>query len=667
MTNFIKASCLLAIVLGASALPGAAQRSADFKKSGDFYYTTGDYFSAATYYQQYLDGSKGGSKTTGGFHPYAVSLQGAKGGKSTAGAVSDAEVQFRLAESYRHLNDHSNAAKAYENLLKSKDAANYKEARLHYAMALRASGKPAEAKAQLEQYLQSGGTNTAAAQRELQAIAFAETAMKDPNARQYTIARMADPVNSAETNYAASWSNGNLVFTSTRPDTALQAKGKNAFANRIYTGTVAGPVSLLPIASADGMEQGAASMSPDGNRIYFTRWSYDRGVPASQIYMSQKSGSGWSEPVKLGGDVNNGGNSKQPFVSPDGKYLLFASDRGAGMGGYDLYSAPIGADGQAGSSMNMGNGINTSEDEEAPFYHAPSQTLVFASRGHMGLGGLDLYTSKGSLGGSWAAPQNMGFPVNSNKDESYFSTNSPDRLLKGAMLSSDRGDGACMSLYSADKQYHLYISGKVIDCATQQPLAGARVQLDGRSAQTANDGSYVVEISAPKTVGVQASKEGYENGSVQVAAPSADQDTLEATSICLKAVVPPTPETPVVEAPAQDNTVLFDFAKYSLRAETQVTLDTLAAILKRETSLRVVVTGYTDQVGSEDYNLKLSRDRAEACAEYLKRKGVAASRVQVVAKGACCPLQPEKTSDGQDIPEARQKNRRVEFDIKLLR
>ncbi|GAB4094007.1 OmpA family protein [Flaviaesturariibacter terrae] len=662
MTIQQKLTWVPALLLAAAATPCAAQRPADYKKSGDFYYTSGNYYSAAVYYQQYLDGGKGSS--TGGFHPYAISLAGAKKAGSGA-ATGEGEIQYRLAESYRRIYNFSKAAEAYERLLKGKDAAAYPEARYGYALALRAQGKDAEAKTQLEQYLQAGGRNSAAAQLELQSIAFAQNEKANPAARAYNVARLADPINGAETNYAAQWSNGSLLFTSTRPDSAHAAKDGNVYANRIYTGTPGGAVQPLAIANTDGSEQGTATMSPDGSSLYFSRWSYDRGTPVSSIFMSRKSGDSWSEPVRLSEAVNvSGASARQPFVTPDGQYLLFSSDRPGGLGGYDIWAAPING-GNFGAAVNLGASVNSAADDEAPFYHAPSQTLVFASRGRVGLGGLDLYSAKGTVAGGFAGAQNMGYPVNSNRDDSYFSTASPDRLLKGAVISSDRGQDACMSLYSVDKQYRQFVAGKVLDCETQQPLAGARVQLDGRSAATASDGSYTIEVAAYASTNVSASLEGYEAGQASLAKPAGDVDTLQSPVVCLKAL--PKDTAAVAEPPARDNTVLFDFAKWSLRPETQVTLDTLAAVLKREGSLRAIITGYTDQVGSDDYNLKLSRERAQACADYLKRQGIPASRIEVLAKGACCPLQPEKTADGQDDPAARQKNRRVEFDIKLTR
>jgi OOP family OmpA-OmpF porin len=650
----------LSALMLAAPFAATAQRAADLRKSGDFYYTSGNYYSAASYYQQYVDGAKSAKGSEGGFRPYAVSL--AKPSKSgAAGASSDAEILNRLAESYRRIGDYAHAATAYELLLKSKDAAAYPEARYGYGVALRAQGKPAEAKTQLEQYLQAGGgKNASAAQAELRNIAFAQGANGD--AKGVTVARIAEPVNSAETNYAASFAGSNMIFTSTRPDSVLQKQGKNAYVNGLYMSDGSGAVQAVPLAAEAGFEQGAASMSADGSRIYFTRWSYDRGAAVSSIWTSARTGSSWSTPIKVGAPVNaDGSNSKQPFITPDGRYLLFASDRSGGQGGWDIWMTPLTAAGEPGTAVNAGASINTSEDEEAPFYHAPAQTLVFASRGHAGYGGLDLFSAAGAPGSAFAAPQNLGAPVNSPRDDSYFATGSTDRLLKGAVISSDRGTDGCVSLYRVDKQYHQFVAGTVNDCSNNSPLAGVQVSIAGRNGSTDANGAYLVEVPALNAMGLTASKEGYIDGSLSVPKPErADLDTLNATAVCL---VPKA--APVAEAPATDNTVRFDFAKWSLRPETAVTLDTLAAILKREPALRIVVTGYTDQVGTDEFNLKLSRERADACRDYLVRKGVSPSRIQVLAKGACCPLKPEKTASGADDPAARQVNRRVEFDIKF--
>ena len=121
---------------------------------------------------------------------------------------------------------------------------------------------------------------------------------------------------------------------------------------------------------------------------------------------------GWSAPTPVPSINMNGFNSKQPFCSSDGKYLFFASDRPGGSGSFDIWYAPLKKDGTTGEPVNAGADINTTGDEQAPFYHNSSTTLVFSSNGRQGMGGYDLFTAKGSEI-TWKCPENMGHPVNS--------------------------------------------------------------------------------------------------------------------------------------------------------------------------------------------------------------------------------------------------------------
>jgi outer membrane protein OmpA-like peptidoglycan-associated protein len=132
----------------------------------------------------------------------------------------------------------------------------------------------------------------------------------------------------------------------------------------------------------------------------------------------------------------------------DGRHLLFASDRAGGLGGYDLWSAELDAAGKPLSVQNLGPAINTSSDEEAPFFHPASGTLVFASNGRTGMGGFDLYYAKGSLT-KWETPVNFGYPVNDVKDDMYFfSRSKSEYILEDAWFSSDRSAECCLELFS---------------------------------------------------------------------------------------------------------------------------------------------------------------------------------------------------------------------------
>jgi outer membrane protein OmpA-like peptidoglycan-associated protein len=486
-------------------------------------------------------------------------------------------------------------------------------------------------------------------------------------------------INAVGADYAASWNSGGLVFTSTRADsTGAKQKNRNPHVNNLYqaqsTDGVFNAAQRLSIPVQEGMEQGIAAFSPAGDRMYFTRWTKKGDRNIASIYVSHLQEGAWSPPVLAGGSINaDGYSSQQPHVTADGNYLLFASDRPGGSGGFDLYYASIKGTDAPASVNNFGNTINTKADDQSAFYHSSTQTLVFATKGRVGMGGYDLFESKGAIGRHWSEPKNLGYPVNSVKDDLYFFTRSTDKLLQDVILSSDRSSECCLQLVTVNKVYKKYVTGIVTDCNTAQPLGSAKVQVNDNSGRslftmvTKDDGSYSIELSAFQVMQFTASKESYENGTLDIKPPPGNRDSLVNPAICLTPVVVVTPDPlPEPEEKKKELKVYFDFARYNLRPETGVLLDTLVALLKRETKLGIEIYGYTDQKGSDGYNANLSRLRAEACKDYFVKNGIDASRLTVVPKGECCGEKPEKKADGSDDPAARQLNRRVEFKIILM-
>lgn len=662
---------LLVLVAVASVNISYSQYTYDYKRSADNFYAKGDYFSAAEYYEKLLEQKTSGGSTT---EPYTV--QG-KGSKATKATLNRQEVVYRIAESYRLLNNHSKAEKWYAEAT-GFSKVQYPLTAFWYGVTLRANGKFAEAEKSLQDFINGYAANDnykEQAKIELADVRFIQQQMNKKDIQQYTVAPVS--VNATGADYAASWNNNGLVFTSTRADsTVINGKNKNPFVNNLYWAAGSegayGNVQKISLPAADNMEQGVASFSADGSRMYFTRWAKKNGHNLASIYTSNFQNGAWSAPEPVNGKVNaEGYSSQQPYLTADGKYLLFASDRPGGSGGFDLYYASLNNNGQPGAVNNFGASINTKEDDQSPYYHQPSNTLVFATKGRVGMGGYDLFESKGTIGGSWQEPQNLGYPVNSIKDDIYFYNKGTDKLLKEAYISSDRSSECCLQLFSVNKQYKKYITGVVTDCKTSQPIASADVKItSGPSSFTLHtnaNGNYFIEVSAFQPMQVVASKENYNNGNLLVDQPAADIDTLQNQVLCLTPieVAPPEPQ-PEPQQPKKELKAYFDFAKYDLRQETGMLLDTLVALLKREPKLGIEIYGYTDKKGTDGYNINLSKQRAEACKSYLLQNGIDASRMKVFAKGACCEEKPETKPDGSDDPEGRQANRRVEFKIILL-
>ncbi len=653
----------------------------DYKKSADNFYAKGDYYSAAQYYEQSLDPQK--TAKAHGVDPYTIQKQGstktAGGDKATAARE---EIVYRIAESYRQLNDFTHAEKYYGELASAADT-KYPGAAYWYGVALRTNGKYDEARQQFEMYLKmnkANGSYVSQAKMELENCKFIAEQKKRKDGNLYSINKVIGSVNTGEANYAATWVNNTMFFTSTRPDSAaITAKNKNPYINNLYqaanTNGQSSLVEKVKLPAAENMEQGVASLTADGNRMYFTRWGKKDGVKQSAIYMSEKVNGEWGQPVMLNANVNAPDySSQQPFVTADGKYLIFSSNMKGGQGKFDIWYAPISSNGEPARAVNMGSNVNTMDDDQAPFYHQATGTLVYASKGKIGMGGFDLYQSKGAFSGVWAESQNFGAPVNSSKDDIYFSAKSTGQLLQDASISSNRGSECCLELYSLSKQYKKYVTGIVTDCKTNLPIAGADLALSSNgSQQTKADGSYIFEINEFEALQLNASKTDYLNGNLSFNKPSVTgADTLVNGVLCLTPVTPPPPvKEPIAEEPGvvapetKELKALFNFAKYDLRSETGTMLDSLASLLNRENKIAIEIYGYTDKLGGPARNLVLSEQRANACKDYLVDKGVSASRIKVFGKGECCPVQPE-TIKGRDNPAGRQANRRVEVIMKML-
>lgn len=430
-----------------------AQFVYDYLKAGDNYFAKADYASAADYYEKYLGKEKGGKTIGQEYNPYKPQVSSPK--KETA-MSSREKAQWQLAESYRLLHYTTKAEAAYKTLLES-NKEQFPLATFHLAEQLRAMGKYEEAEATFASFLKSYATNDTyktTAEREVKNLEFIQKELNKPEVKYFTVHKAEGPLSSTGANYAPVWLNANtLWFTSTRPEDSTAAAHH---ANKLYQvdfnagNAVMATTSGLP--QVKGMEQGVAAVTADGATIYFTRWNAT-GSKDAALYTSTKQGNTWTEPVPLAATINQPGfSTQQPFVTKDGRYLLFSSNKPGGAGGFDIWYAPIDAAGKVGTPVNAGAVINTAFDEQAPYYYEANKTLVFASNGRVGMGGFDLFTSSGGIG-QFATPENMGYPVNSVKDDIYFAAkaNAAD-MLSEVWLSSDRSAACCLELFKVTRQ-----------------------------------------------------------------------------------------------------------------------------------------------------------------------------------------------------------------------
>lgn len=660
---YISAALLL------SGIMVQAQFTYNYLKAADSYYSKGDYSSASSYYEKYLASST--SKTGGEkYDPYVAESIKASG-KAPKGSSSHAQAVYNLAESYRKLTYYSKAESFYKEAATGTHA--FPLAQYHYAGVLKKLGKYQEAEAAYQEFLKSYTTAddyTATAKQELESLRFIQAQLKKDDIKLYTVTKPA--LNAEGATYAPVWLNGNtLLFTSTRAD--KDAAKNTLHTNRVYTAAYSGGADAAKagLPQPADVHQGVVSVSAEGSRMYITRWTVKDGHKNAAIYRSERSGDSWSEPVALEATVNEAGaNNQQPFISADGTYLLFASDRKGGQGGYDIWYAPMDAAGHAGKAENLGTAINTAADEQAPYYHTLSQTLVFSSNGRVGMGGYDLYSAKGTKG-SWATPKNLGYPVNSVKDDMYFTAKAGSKnLLADVLISTDRSSACCLEIVALQKkQPARVVSGIVIDCGTGSPLANAEVALldtvSGRTAgrqQTNAEGRYSFTLEEYQPLKVVATVQEYEQGSVSFTAP-ADEDVVVVAnpSLCL-VKIPAKPALEVGKVKVMEH-VYYQLDKAKVLDESKGALDELVQLLTENPNMTIEISGHTDSIGRKSYNQKLSQQRADNVVAYLVSKSIDAARLKAVGYGDTVPVAPNTNADGSDNPEGRKQNRRTEFKV----
>lgn len=405
--------------------------------------------------------------------------------------------------------------------------------------------------------------------------------------------------------------------------------------------------------------EGAHCLTADGNTLYFTACYRNDSYGGCDIYYSKKSAFGWERPINLGEAINTGHWESQPSISYDGKTLYFISNRPGGFGGSDIWFSQLQADSSWSKPENLGESINTRKDEISPFIHPDDQTLYFASEGRAGMGKLDIYFAKKAIDGSWQSPVNLGYPINTEKDESSLFVNLSGRI---AMFSSQAGDSrGANDLYYFElpeilrPEKVIYVKGSVRDKETAIPLSCQVdvIELESgnvvHSAETfVTDGKFLISLPAGKSFSFNISKPGYlfysENFTV---------DTAESASGTYNIGL----EKIKVGSEVVLKNIFYQTNAFALAEKSFVELEKLALFLQKNPSLRIEIQGHTDNIGSKSYNKSLSENRAKTVYDALIGLGVTADQLMYQGYGDSQPIADNLTEAG------RASNRRTQFKV----
>jgi outer membrane protein OmpA-like peptidoglycan-associated protein len=407
--------------------------------------------------------------------------------------------------------------------------------------------------------------------------------------------------------------------------------------------------------------EGAQTITPDGRDLYFTACNRPGGLGGCDIYYSRKHGNRWSVPENAGRPINSAAWDSQPSISADGQSIFFSSSRAGSIGPADIWMATRNESGNWNTPVNLGSAINTKGSEISPFIHADNKTLYFASDGHPGMGGLDIFFSRRDAEGNWSKPVNIGYPVNTYSDEFALIVGASGQY---AWFASDTEGGyGDTDLYSfelypeARPSPVTYMKGIVFDIDTNEPLSADFELTDVQSNELIiaakseqDDGSFLVAIPAGRDLALNVSKKGYLFFSEHFS--YADHRTA--------------PEPYLRNIPLKQisegysiilRNIFFETDSYALKQSSSPELEKLLAFLKNNPEIHIEISGHTDSTGSFDYNTELSENRARSVYDYLTRHGVSEKRLRYKGYADVKPV------DTNDTEEGRANNRRTEFEI----
>jgi len=474
-----------------------------------------------------------------------------------------------------------------------------------------------------------------------------------------------------------------IMFTSARENTSGGKRDKDSYYfEDIYVSYFEEGKWTLPENSYDlnsVNHDATAGISSDGTILYVYK-----SAGGNRLYQSFLVNNTYTLPEEMSNAINNGMKQASASLTFDKTTLYFTSLREDGYGGQDIYVSKKDAKDRWQDAVNIGATINTPYDEEGIFITPDGKTLFFSSRGHNTMGGYDIFKTEW-VDGKWSNPQNLGYPINTPDDDvfftmaasgqrGYYSSKKKDGYgghdlyiitflgaAKPMLLSSSNERLAFMEPSSAPKpepeiEQNTTLSGTILDAATQMPLQATIEIIDNSKNElmasfesNSASGAYLISLQPGKNYGISVNKKDYLFHSENFDIPEDAMAKKIIKDILLKKVE--------IGTRIVLNNIFYDFNKATLRPESEAELDRLYKLLNENPSLKIEISGHTDNVGSAAYNQKLSESRAKSVVNYLFDKGIDKTRLTFKGYGFNRPIAKNNTEEG------RQQNRRTEFEI----
>ncbi len=600
----------------------------------------------------------------------------------------DKDIKAKIANLQFLMRNYSRASKSFDRLLRKDKDSLYQEHRLTYAKSLRGEGDYVEAMNQYQMYIDytDDEMDKAEAMKDLQGIK--DMGGYDDNV-ETVITFPESGINSAFTEYGpVEHPDGSLYFSSfqRRKEIVLDGEEKDYHA-KIYVskksddGTYGKPDALNSHINREDFNTGNPCFSKDGRIMYFTRTVLDRNeLIESRLYVSYREDDDWAPPVEAVG-INGEYMVRHPSVGElyGRNVLFFSANIPGGHGGYDIYYANFKGDDSFELPINLGESINTEKDELTPFYK--DGDLYFSSDGLLGMGGHDIYHTTWD-GSQWSKVVNLGHQYNSPNDDLYF--NISPTGTNGSLV-SNRPHEKKKKLKSetcCDDIYLFSISDIVIDLiatvdGNDGPLSGATAILIDLSAP--DDESFRSK-SSPTDNKFSFLLEGDHNYILKFKHPEYTTDSLffntsgiyddytvnKSLTLSSKPIsfVTDKPEIEILKknVPIRLHNIYYDFDDATILRDAEKDLSTLVKLMNEYPDLVIELGSHTDSQGSDSYNAKLSKRRAESARQWMLRKGIAQHRVQSKGYGESVIIN-HCVNGVKCTDEQHRQNRRTEFKI----
>ncbi len=604
--------------------------------------------------------------------------------KVVAKNQNNGKANFFIAESYR-LSNRPKEAEAYYAKAGGKGI-DGDSVKFFYAQSLKANGKYAEARNQLQEIIK-GSTNTALkdrAQADINGLAYIE---KLEEKESYYRVKNLELINTPSSEYNPVFLNNELYFTSSRGNDKIYEATGTPFTDIYKVASRGAIVDVATIAAlpqginTSSINDGCITFSPDGKTMVFAKGNSGKRKSTEDVdlYISRFRNGAWSEPIMI--NINEPGAwDSSPAFSPDGRTLYFASNRKSrgrnqiSYGGTDIYSAQMDTRGRFSRVRNLGPEINTAGNELFP-YVAEDAKLYFASDGHPGYGGLDLFVVKRAEGKT--AIENLGQPVNSSGDDFGIFLFRPDRGFFTSNREGGKGDDDIYTFVNEDpnlKVVNYYLQGITYTQDKEgklQILPNTKVNLMDAKGDimqdyvTGDDGKFLFRVYENEDYTMVGETDGYliKRQPYTTRGRGVDPSTLKdlITNITL--------DTTLVLDKIELNKIFvleniyYNFNRADIREDAAKELDKLVQLLIDNPEIKIELGSHTDSVDTDAFNLDLSQRRAESAVRYIVQNGIAPDRLVAKGYGESKPIARNTNPDGSDNPVGRQKNRRTEFKI----